>query len=55
MVWKRLQRWRAILALWRRRARERGELARMSEIELKDIGIGRCAARHESNKPFWRP
>ena len=45
----------ALIALWRRRARERTELARMSEYELKDIGLGRCAARYEINKPFWRP
>jgi len=45
----------ALVALWRQRARERAELARMSEYELKDIGLGNCAARWEINKPFWRP
>ena len=30
--------WRSELQSWRRRARERGELARMSDGELHDIG-----------------
>jgi len=41
-------------ALWRRRARSRTELARLSERELKDLGIGPSAALYESRKPFWR-
>ncbi len=40
--------------VWRRRARGRAELARMSERELHDIGLSRAAADHEVGKPFWR-
>jgi uncharacterized protein YjiS (DUF1127 family) len=41
--------------LWRRRARERAELARFSARELRDIGISDADAQREINKPFWRP
>ncbi len=43
-----------ILRLWRRRARERAELARFTDRELHDIGIGVSDALHEINKPVWR-
>jgi uncharacterized protein YjiS (DUF1127 family) len=39
---------------WRRRARERTELARMSEAELHDIGVTSTDRWAEINKPFWR-
>lgn len=39
---------------WRERNRGRAQLARMSEYELKDIGLSRTAAAFEANKPFWR-
>jgi uncharacterized protein YjiS (DUF1127 family) len=42
------------LKLWRRRARERTELARMSAAELRDLGLSRAAVAYEANKPFWR-
>ncbi|HEX2890032.1 DUF1127 domain-containing protein [Vineibacter terrae] len=42
------------LRLWRRRARERAELARFTDRELHDIGIGASDALHEINKPVWR-
>ena len=47
-------RWAGILLSWRRRDRERGELARMSESELHDIGITSAERWAEINKPFWR-
>lgn len=50
-VWSRLQ---ATLSLWRRRSRERRELARLSTRDLKDFGLTPGAARFEANKPFWR-
>lgn len=50
-VWSRL---RATLSVWRRRARERRELARVSARDLKDFGLTPGAARFEANKPFWR-
>jgi uncharacterized protein YjiS (DUF1127 family) len=47
-------RWRGGLEAWRRRERERGELARMSETELHDIGVTSAERWAEINKPFWR-
>ena len=38
---------------WRRRARERAQLARLNDRELKDIGITRAEAQMEANKSFW--
>jgi uncharacterized protein YjiS (DUF1127 family) len=49
-----LLRAKATLATWRRRARERRELSRLSEAELRDFGIGRLEAIHEARKPFWK-
>jgi uncharacterized protein YjiS (DUF1127 family) len=42
------------LKLWRRRAEERDELARMDERSLHDIGLSRGAVYAELHKPFWR-
>ena len=42
------------LRLWRRRARERAELARFSQRELLDIGISNADALQEIRKPMWR-
>jgi uncharacterized protein YjiS (DUF1127 family) len=42
------------LRLWRRRARERAELARFSQRELLDIGISNADAMQEIRKPVWR-
>jgi uncharacterized protein YjiS (DUF1127 family) len=39
---------------WRRRSRERAELAGLDERTLKDIGLTRADAEFLSNKPFWR-
>jgi uncharacterized protein YjiS (DUF1127 family) len=50
--------WRSALEtlhVWRRRARERAELARFSERELRDIGLSASDAQREVDKPFWRP
>jgi uncharacterized protein YjiS (DUF1127 family) len=44
----------AVVRAWRRRARERDFLNRMSDHELKDIGITRADANREVAKPFWR-
>ena len=46
--------WRSELQSWRQRARERGELARMSDGELHDIGISSAERWSEINKPCWR-
>lgn len=39
---------------WRRRSREREELAQLDDRMLKDIGLTRVDAEFLSNKPFWR-
>jgi uncharacterized protein YjiS (DUF1127 family) len=44
----------AMLAVWRRRARSRRELAGFGAHELCDIGISAAERRHECAKPFWR-
>jgi uncharacterized protein YjiS (DUF1127 family) len=49
-----LERWRGAMRLWRRRDRERGALALMSEAELHDIGVTPAERSAEINKPFWR-
>jgi uncharacterized protein YjiS (DUF1127 family) len=38
---------------WQRRARSRRELEAFSDATLRDIGITRCDAHREMNKPFW--
>ena len=38
---------------WRRRLRDRRELATMSDRSLRDIGLTRCDADWEARKPFW--
>ena len=42
------------LRLWRRRAEERGQLARMTEVERHDIGVTQTDVWVEVNKPCWR-
>jgi uncharacterized protein YjiS (DUF1127 family) len=42
------------VSLWLRRLRERAELARFSERELRDIGVTAADADVELSKPFWR-
>ena len=44
----------ASLSEWRRRSRERAELAALDDRTLKDIGLTRADAEFLSNKPFWR-
>jgi len=44
---------RAALAEWRRRARSRTQLARLSERDLRDIGLTPTEAAKEYAKPFW--
>jgi uncharacterized protein YjiS (DUF1127 family) len=39
---------------WRRRTRERAELAALDDRMLKDIGLTRADAEFLSDKPFWR-
>ena len=44
----------ALIAIWRRRAHERQMLMTMDDMMLRDIGITRCDAMNEAEKPFWR-
>ena len=39
---------------WRRRARDRAQLAGLDDRMLRDIGLTRADAEFLSNKPFWR-
>ena len=48
------ERWRSAMRLWGQRDRERGQLARMSETELHDIGLTPAERWAEINKPCWR-
>ena len=43
-----------LIATWRRRARERRDLARLDDHLLRDIGIERSDVAAERAKPFWR-
>ena len=40
---------------WRARAAERHALARLTDWELRDIGISRADAQTEAEKWPWRP
>jgi uncharacterized protein YjiS (DUF1127 family) len=44
----------ATLRRWRRRFREREQLASMSERELHDLGLSHGDVYAELQKPFWR-
>jgi len=47
----------ARLALWRKRARDRNELATLAalgEPSIRDAGFDRGSLAYEINKPFWR-
>ena len=44
----------ALLRKWQERARGRAELAALDDRQLRDIGLTRCDANRESDKPFWR-
>ena len=40
--------------VWRRRMRDRTELARWDDRSLSDAGTSRAAVDFELRKPFWR-
>jgi uncharacterized protein YjiS (DUF1127 family) len=44
----------ALVGTWRRRLRDRCELALMSDRSLWDLGLTRYDVLHEIRKPFWR-
>ncbi|MCB1724842.1 MAG: DUF1127 domain-containing protein [Chromatiaceae bacterium] len=43
-----------LLTLWYARARQRSQLAALSDRQLADIGVTREQADREAAKPFWR-
>ncbi|WP_343715877.1 DUF1127 domain-containing protein [Inquilinus sp.] len=43
-----------LASAWLRRSRTRPLLWTLSDHELRDLGLERCAADRESLKPFWR-
>ncbi|KGM33854.1 DUF1127 domain-containing protein [Inquilinus limosus] len=43
-----------LVTAWLRRSRTRPRLWTLSDHELRDLGLERCAADRESLKPFWR-
>ena len=43
----------ATLVLWRRRARQRRQLAALPPELLDDIGVDPVSARREAARPFW--
>jgi uncharacterized protein YjiS (DUF1127 family) len=45
----------ATVELWVQRARQRRQLARLNQYQLKDIGLSRADAEGEASRPFWRP
>lgn len=44
----------ALLATWRKRLRERRELAALDYQMQRDIGVTPSEVEREVNKPFWR-
>ncbi len=43
-----------ILGTWRRRAKQRQELAGLDHRMLRDLGLSAGEIQFEANKPFWR-
>ena len=39
---------------WRRRSRDRAQLARLDHRMLRDIGLSHAEREFLANKPFWR-
>ncbi len=43
----------ATLRLWRQRARDRNELAKLTARDARDLGIDPGLISYEASKPFW--
>jgi uncharacterized protein YjiS (DUF1127 family) len=43
-----------LLASWRRRSRERHELAQLDRRAINDLGLTVGEVQFEASKPFWR-
>lgn len=46
LVWRRLERWQQL-------ARQRRQLAALSDVALKDLGLSRADILRETERPFW--
>jgi uncharacterized protein YjiS (DUF1127 family) len=44
----------ALISLWRERARQRRALAKLSDDDLKDLGLSRADVYAEGRKHFWQ-
>ncbi len=44
----------ALAGIWHQRARQRRQLAELSDRQLADIGISRAEACAEAQRPFWQ-
>ena len=44
----------ALYAAWRRRSRERADLALIEDRDLRELGLSRSVLAYELSKPFWR-
>jgi uncharacterized protein YjiS (DUF1127 family) len=42
-----------VLRRWRELARQRRQLAMLSDMALKDLGLSRADIMQESDRPFW--
>ncbi|OFW97010.1 MAG: hypothetical protein A3D94_20720 [Alphaproteobacteria bacterium RIFCSPHIGHO2_12_FULL_66_14] len=43
-----------LFATWRRRTKERHQLADLDPRTIRDIGLSPSEIQFEANKPFWR-
>jgi uncharacterized protein YjiS (DUF1127 family) len=53
-VWDILVAAAVTIELWMERARQRRQLARLNDFQLKDIGLSRADVENEVSRPFWR-
>jgi uncharacterized protein YjiS (DUF1127 family) len=43
-----------LLSAWRKRTRERADLALVEDRDLRDLGLSRAVLEYELSEPFWR-
>ncbi|KIC11268.1 hypothetical protein RA19_07940 [Leisingera sp. ANG-M1] len=44
-----------VVTKWSLRHRTRKQLRKLTEAQLKDIGVTRADAHYQATLPFWRP
>jgi uncharacterized protein YjiS (DUF1127 family) len=52
--WSEIRTGFAILLRWLERSRQRQDLDKLNDDQLRDIGLTRGDIRRECSKPFWR-